>query len=276
MLLFELLDRKKSGTAECRSTISRATFVTKMQAIFEYLKIDEVDEAIEKLLMLQEIRTTECASLVMHLAAEKAIDYVSQGTVIGRLCKHLIERDSQFTNTYLFYNALIHKCQSLFDAVMDHTQCSNIKRRLRCLGIVRFIGVLYMYRIFPAKIISGITSLLLSSPVDDNLLYVYELLCIVGKRIERIGSDEQICDLSEQYRTIDVILYSKETEIHPDIRKLLRKLIRNRKNNWRKSNKLLLGDYGPVLRKSAMVNANQAASSKRQQHKHNPQFSNYG
>lgn len=220
-----------------------------------HLQIETIDQAVMRLLVLENMCTVERSAIVIHLSAECAVKKVNTATIYGRLCRQLIDMELIATDSSLFRDALVNKCQALFSEIIDGNGLHTDPHRLRYLGIIRFIGIMYMFRFLTAKIIEWIVSTLIKAPNDDKLVYLCELLALIGKRIERKpvneGQDmEWYADLAKYYQELSFSANSSQLQLQTNTRRLINQLIKNRDMNWVGPVSLQLGEYGPIVRKT--------------------------
>lgn len=217
------------------------------------MRIDTIDAAVTKLLK-HDIYSTERATTVIDVTIDRATHFVRYATVYVKFCKRIIEKEPEFTDEHSFKRLLLNRCHNIFtDLVITNEATNNSKHRLKCLGITRFIGCLYMHQLLFANIIEWVTGILIEFATEDKLEYLYELLAIVGKRIELKSDDydtdiQWYRDLDEYYATLSAIAKDDGHEMSSDTRNRLNDMVQNRMTGWQSPVELLLGDYGPVVK----------------------------
>lgn len=242
---------QSSTTSKAKRPIQ--TFDEHVQLILRDMRIDSVDAAVRKLLKHENVYTIERATIVIDMAIDRAIHFFRFATVYVTFCKRIIDRESEFTNDFSFKKLLLNRCHSIFtDLVIANESTINAKHRLKCLGITRFIGCMYMHKILFANIIEWVIGILIDFATEDKLEYLYELLAIVGKRIELQSGDydtdiQWYRNLDEHYKTLSQIAKDTDHEMKIDTRSRLNDLVQNRQAGWKSPINLLLGDYGPVV-----------------------------
>lgn len=242
--------------SEPKAKVSES-FVSKVINILDSLQIETIEQAAMRILVLENMCTVERSAIVMHLSAECAVQKVNMATIFGRFCCQLVQKEQEYIadNSYMFRDALVNKCEALFGEIIEGNGLHTEPQRLRYLGIVRFIGIIYMYKFLTAKIIEWIVSTLIKTPNDDKLIYLCELLAVIGKRIERKPANEGpdmewYSDLSKYYQELSFIANSNQLQLQTKTRRLINELIKHRDLNWAGTVILQLGDYGPIVRKT--------------------------
>lgn len=244
------LPAKPKKTAE-------VTFDAQVIAVLRDMRLETVDAFADKLLLLGDIYGDDRMQRVIYHIVDRATHFVRYGTVYVKLCMRLIEKepasgDTAATESSLFRKQLLNHCHLLFtEWVLGDTQANDAMHRMRCLGLIRLIGLLYMHRLLFANILEWIIGALLEPSTAAKLEYLYELLAIVGKRVElqsgEVADDLQWHrDLSQCIETLKAALDDGAQEIQIDLRGRYRDLFESRSNGWAEPLHLILGDYGPV------------------------------
>lgn len=240
------------------------TFDVKVIHLLRDMRSDTVSVFVGRILQLN-IFTEERSTTVIELVVSRAVHFTKFATVYVRFCKQIIEKENELSTTntsFSFKKLLLNKCHDLFTKEILRDDSSNKRkseRWKRCLGITRFVGVLYMHQLLFANIIEWVVGSLLDFATEDKLEYLYELLAIVGKRMELKTSNTEhnlqwYRDLSSYFEILERITKDSEHQSE-DTRNMLHDLVGNRKNGWNRQATLLLGDYGlPINKKNEKPN----------------------
>lgn len=220
------------------------------------MRIDTVDIFAEKLLKLDNIYQLDRAQIVIYHTVDRATHFVRFATVYLKLCKQLIEKEPEYIDAASessFRKLLLNHCHQMFtELVLTEKDVDCTKQRKRCLGLVRFIGLMYLHKLLYANILEWIIGALLEFPTQGRLECLYELLGVVGEHIEIRSGDAETDmqwyrDMSKYYDTLKAILDDEGHEMKIDARIRYRDLLKCRANGWAKPVQLILGDYGPMV-----------------------------
>lgn len=225
---------------------SEISLQSRLNTLLNELNINNADATATELQRMADAETLAYATLVMNTIVKWAIKNVNRTTAYGRLCKRLMGCDGESAGDNLFRLAFKPIGESLCDELVNCR--AHNERRVRCLGIVRFLSILFMYRVLSSRIIVYNASMLLLTPNNDQLDIFYECMAIVGKRLEQ--DNQSFCDMGKLFDELrSIVADGKCADIAPDTKKRLFMLAACRRNRWTITVELILGDYGPILRK---------------------------
>lgn len=250
MFFFSVEKKKKSKSKRNKELVFEEIIVD----VLRDMRGDTIDIAVAKLIQIDDggVFREENSRILVHNIIDRATHFVRFATVYVQLCQRLIDIDPNASTESAFNKLLLNACQGMFmDKIMNAPETVNPKDRHRCLGIIRFIGVLFMYNLLYANIIEGIVGALLDCATENRLEYLYELLAIVSKRIQMRSGDRERD--AKCYRNLDHfygILTNKldEMPISSETRGRCRALLREHANDFSNPLPMILGDYGPPVK----------------------------
>lgn len=255
------------------NTTKEIPFETQVIYLLRDMRLETVDQFANKMLKIGNIYQPERVRVIVDSIVDRGIHFTKFATVYVQLCQRLVEADTNPPSDTTFKKLLLNTCHEIFTQKIintDHVKVSPVVHK-RCLGIVRLIGVMYMHQLIFANIVEWIVGALLDDVTDSRLDYLYELLSIVGKRIElRSGNaeaDKQWCrNLSTYYEALQAELDDEGGSIAKETRDRCCDLLACRAGGWAKSMPLILGEYGPPMRqhktKTSTTSQTMAAASK--------------
>ncbi|KAJ1794575.1 hypothetical protein LPJ59_004501, partial [Coemansia sp. RSA 2399] len=247
--------QKGDGTAE--DDMSEEVYNRRMRSLLNKLTLDNFEPVTDELLEWGNKSAKESdGRIVRHLIMlifEKATDEATWAHMYARLCYKLIckidkevvdqtlpfKEGSQLSGGFLVRKYLLSKCQEEFERgwrvempadmeSAEYYEAAKIKRR--GLGLVRFIGELYLLDILTARIIQECIKRLLASyenPEEEETESLCKLLTTVGKKID-IPSSKALVDA--YFARIKAM--SENKKIISRIRFMLKDVLDLRLKNW--------------------------------------------
>ncbi|KAJ2547250.1 hypothetical protein EV175_005296, partial [Coemansia sp. RSA 1933] len=259
---------QKGGKGGAEDDMDEEVYNRRMRSLLNKLTLDNFEPVSDELLEWGNKSTKETdGRIVRHLIMlifDKATDEAAWAHMYARLCYKLIckisdsvidstlphKEGNQLFGGFLVRKYLLSKCQEEFESgwkvVMpadmesaEYFEAAKTKRR--GLGLVRFIGELYLLDILTSRIIQECIKRLLASyesPEEEETESLCKLLTTIGKKIDKPASKT----LVDAYFA-RVKIMSENKKIISRIRFMLKDVLDLRQRNWVNANSK---DAGPM------------------------------
>lgn len=204
---------------------------------FEPLSLQMTDLLVENCESLPQLQ--EFVSLIFDKAIAEPLFapmYAELCAAISKRAPSYADEDSDYFRSLSFKHLLANRCQREFEDGLNSVPADGMsadeaaRQTRRFLGIVRFIGALFLKNMLVSKIIHACVPALLSDgdhPADKHVEAVCMLLSTVGKALDQPSAVNRI---SAYFELIES--WSRNAHLASRLRFLCLDLVELRKRGW--------------------------------------------
>ncbi|XP_070251918.1 polyadenylate-binding protein-interacting protein 1-like [Myotis yumanensis] len=182
------------------------------------------------------VTTDEALQELVGLIYEQATSEPRFRSGGARLCDYLSRHLTIRSQSGSFRQVLLQRCQADYEP-RDRAAKGEEAARKRFHGFVLFLGELYL----PLEIegantearvaaLRGLLDVLLSHPVDDNLICAVKLLKLTGPALEDAWKAQGKMDMEDVIQRIENVALDVPCSV--DVKQMLLKLVELRSSNW--------------------------------------------
>lgn len=146
-----------------------------MQNIIQNVFVETIYAGVNELMSLGGLTEYRRADIVLDVVSEHAIRNVRSTPIHVDFLKNIVD---------LKTDDIITHCRGLFDnELMVFDTFRSLEHRARCLGLVRFLGVLYLYDILTTQNADQIALALLDVRKNSRMECYFEFVMVIHSRI---------------------------------------------------------------------------------------------
>eukprot|EP01006_Ploeotia_vitrea_P041014 TRINITY_DN66477_c8_g4_i1.p1 TRINITY_DN66477_c8_g4~~TRINITY_DN66477_c8_g4_i1.p1 ORF type:complete len:792 (-),score=481.46 TRINITY_DN66477_c8_g4_i1:158-2509(-) len=245
-----------------------------MQAVLNKLTPEKFEKLAAQVVDMK-ITSVEVLMIVVEAVFEKALAEPNFSPTYAKFSEQLgkdlpsfpvlDEQGNELQGAMSFRRILLNMCQKEFEGMDiqgeidgltgEEREAARRKAKQRVLGMIRFIGELYLLNMLAANIIGYCLVMLLgdpkAEPVPEDLEALCKLLTTIGSKMEEESKENATARANLNNSFMRVVQLSQNKKLPSRIRFMLQDLVDLRRRKWRKRRAEVKQEKVSELRKKA-------------------------